>query len=202
MMHRDKVAQSNEEISNLRLFVEQTKDIDGDVAEVGVYEGGTASVIYDAMNPNKHLYLFDSFESGFVGAGEYDPEWIRSLQGAGNLGTFSPLNTSYSEIVKYFQRHSNVTITKGSFPQSENGLLKDKKFSFVHLDVDIYLPTKESLEFFYPKMSKGGVIISHDYFHSNLQGVKKAMDDFFADKPEKIISNPNSFMSQGYIIKQ
>ena len=197
MMNRDKVAQSNEEISNLRLFVEQTKDIDGDVAEVGVYEGGTASVIYDAMNPKKHLYLFDSFEQGFVGAGQYDPPWIAELT-AGHPN----LQSSYSGVVEYFKGKPNVTIVKGSFPQSENGLLKDKKFSFVHLDVDIYLPTKESLEFFYPKMSKGGVIISHDYFHSDLHGVKKAMDDFFADKPEKIISNPNSFMSQGYIIKQ
>ena len=33
MMHKDKVAQSNEEISNLRLFAEQTKDIEGDIAE-------------------------------------------------------------------------------------------------------------------------------------------------------------------------
>lgn len=198
-MHRNQIAQSDDEIENLRLFVEQTKDIPGDMVEVGVYAGGSASVICEVMNPNKHLYLFDSFDTEFPGAGEYDPHFIRE---AGNNNMSNTAVISYEPVKEYFKDKPNVIVTKGSFPQSENGLLKDKKFSFVHLDTDIYVPTKESLEFFYPRMSVGGIIITHDYFHPNIQGVKKAMDDFFADKSEKVVSNPSPFMSQGYIIKQ
>jgi hypothetical protein len=43
----------------------------------------------------------------------------------------------------------------------------------------------------------------HDYFHQDLRGVKIACEEFFADKPEKVISNPiTGSMSQGFIIKQ
>lgn len=55
----------------------------------------------------------------------------------------------------------------------------------MHLDLDLYKATSESIEFFYPRMSKGGIILSHDYLTAS--GVKKAFDDFFSDKPEPII---------------
>ena len=61
----------------------------------------------------------------------------------------------------------------------------NKKFSFVHLDVDLYKSTLDCLKYFYPRVSRGGVIISHDY--PNSDGVNKAFDEFFQDKPEIII---------------
>jgi len=64
--------------------------------------------------------------------------------------------------------------------------LKYKKFAFVHLDVDLYQSTQDCLEWFYPRMSRGGVIVSHDYL-SATQGVKRVFDEFFADKPEPIL---------------
>jgi len=54
----------------------------------------------------------------------------------------------------------------------------------VHIDVDLFEATLASLVFFYPKMNKAGIIISHDY---DEPGVRKAFDDFFADKPEPVI---------------
>src|SRR3989338_3744494 len=44
--------------------------------------------------------------------------------------------------------------------------IKNKKFSLVHFDVDTYESTKNSIEFFYPRMTRGGVILSHDYINS------------------------------------
>ena len=46
------------------------------------------------------------------------------------------------------------------------------------------------MEFFYPRMVPGGVMLTHDY--SLLGGVKKAFDEFFADKPEGIIELPTT----------
>jgi len=199
MMTRDNVMQSNQEVDNLRYYTELTKDVPGDLAEIGVCLGGTASVIYDVMNPNKRLYLFDTFELGFVGVGENDPNWIREPQ----PDMTTKAAQAYSSIVEYFKDKPQVTLVKGSFPQSGQDLLKDKKFSFVHLDVDIYLPTKESLEFFYPRMSVGGVFVIHDYMHQDLKGVKKAVDEFFADKIERptFRYDPDQFMSQVMFIK-
>jgi len=46
------------------------------------------------------------------------------------------------------------------------------------------------LEYFYPRMIPGGVILSHDY--SLLAGVEKAFTEFFADKPEEVIDLPTT----------
>ena len=53
------------------------------------------------------------------------------------------------------------------------------------MDVDLYESTKAGLEFFYPRMSRGGIIMSHDY--PSLNGVLKAVTEFFADKPDPVI---------------
>jgi hypothetical protein len=68
--------------------------------------------------------------------------------------------------------------------------VKDKVFSLVNLDVDCYESTKKSLEFFYPRMSRGGIIISHDYITA--PGVKKAFDDFFEGKTEPVLETAGS----------
>ena len=68
--------------------------------------------------------------------------------------------------------------------------MKDKWFSFVNLDVDTYESTKKCLEFFYPRMSAGGVIVSHDYLRR--QGSRKAVDEYFADKPEPVVETAAS----------
>jgi len=50
------------------------------------------------------------------------------------------------------------------------------------LDADLYESTMAGLEWFYPRLSKGGILVSHDYDTSN--GVNLAFEQFFADKPE------------------
>jgi predicted O-methyltransferase YrrM len=79
-----------------------------------------------------------------------------------------------------------VALYKGLFPLTA-GPVADRKFSFVHLDVDLYESTKASLEWFYPRLSPGAVVMCHDYDHS---GVRKAVDEFLADKPEIAIHQP------------
>ena len=47
----------------------------------------------------------------------------------------------------------------------------------MHLDADLYKPTLAGLEYFYPRLAKGGVILIHDFNH-NWDGVRKAVDEF------------------------
>jgi O-methyltransferase len=63
-------------------------------------------------------------------------------------------------------------------------------FSLVNLDADLYLPTKAGLEFFYPRLSPGGIIIIHDYNYK-WPGIKKAADDFAAGIPEPLVMVPD-----------
>lgn len=153
------------------MATERTEKIMGDIAEVGVYKGGSAKIICEAKG-DKSLYLFDTFEGLPV---------VGALDILFHEGQFK---SSLEEVKSNLHKYKNVYFCKGLFPDSADQI-KNKTFSFVHLDVDIYKSTLDCLYFFYPRMSKGGVIISHDYTVAT--GVKKAFDDFFKDKPEPII---------------
>ncbi len=75
-------------------------------------------------------------------------------------------------------------IYPGLFPDSA-GASSDCRFSFVHLDVDLYESTRAALEFFYPRMNPGGMILSHDYVIAD--GVRNAFDEFFEPKAETVL---------------
>jgi len=152
--------------------VKKTEKIEGDIAEVGVYKGGSAKLICEATK--KPVHLFDTFE-GLPDLGENDdPKQFHK----------GHLSASFESVKSYLTNYPNVYFYKGFFPSTAEPV-KDKKFSFVHLDVDIYESTLNCLKFFYPRMNKRGVIISHDY--STAKGVEKAFDEFFSNKPEMII---------------
>lgn len=157
------------------MAVKNTAKVNGDIAEIGVYKGGSAALICE-VKENKTLYLFDTFE-GLPDLCEMDN--LKVINKGQFLGEFE-------DVKAYLKKYSNVYIYKGLFPSTADPI-KNKRFSFVNLDVDLYKSTLSCLEFFYSKMNKGGIIISHDYTNTNAQGVRKAFDDFFKEKPEPII---------------
>jgi len=157
--------------------VTKTQKLPGEIAEVGVFRGGSAKLI--AETSGKPIHLFDTFEGLPDLTGEDRPDQFRK-------GDYS---AALENVERYLESYPNVILYKGFFPTTA-GPVADKWFSFVHLDVDLYRPTLESLAFFYPRMTRGGIIIGHDYrdiprFHDS--GVKKAFDEFFVDKPEVVI---------------
>lgn len=152
--------------------------LNAEMAEVGVYQGGSARLICEAKGDAK-LHLFDTFE-GLPEVSEVDTvyEDIKFFQ-AKKMG-----NTNMELVSKYLESYSNVFIYKGKFPDTSEPV-KNSVFSFVHLDVDIYESTLNCLKFFYPRLLPGGIIISHDYAAS--QGVRKAFDEFFGEKIKGVI---------------
>jgi O-methyltransferase len=152
--------------------VKKVEKITGDIAEAGVYKGGSAKLICEATK--KTVHLFDTFEG------------LPDLSGMDDLKQFQPGNFSaaFESVKKYLENYPNVNFYKGLFPATA-GPIENKSFSFVHLDLDIYESTLNCLKFFYPRMNKGGCIISHDY--PGAVGVKSAFDEFFKDKPEIVI---------------
>ncbi len=161
------------EAYQLYLAVKNSNKIQGDIAEVGVFKGASAKIICE-IKGDKRLHLFDTFEGLPKPNAFDDPNVFSKNQFASEL----------SEVKDYLIQYPHVNFYKGTFPTTALPV-SDKQFSFVHLDVDLYQSTHDSLTFFYPRMAKGGIIISHDYLNS--LGVRKAVDDFFKDKPEPII---------------
>lgn len=160
--------------------------VDGEIVEVGVYKGGTA-LLFCALKGNKPIHLFDTFE------GLPDIEKIDESTKSFYAGNFKG---NLEEVKDNLKEFLGVYFYKGYFPNTAKPI-ENKRFSFVHLDCDLYKSTKEALEFFYPRMNKQGIIISHDYI--NTKGVKKAFDEFFYNKPEIIIAFPLS--NQCMIVK-
>ncbi len=150
-----------------------TNGVKGAVAEAGVYKGEFAQYI-NALFPDRKLYLFDSFE-GFdkdTVIKEYDNTdqtdlWIETLK-----------DTSVSTVMEKMKYKNNVVIKKGFFPQSAEGV--EETFAFVNLDMDIYLPTYEGLNFFWDKLAKGGYIFVHDFRHWD--GIESAVLKFCSEK--------------------
>lgn len=164
--------QCDHEAYQIYVTVKGLKKIKGDLAEVGVCEGGTAKIMCEAKE-DKPLHLFDTFE-GIPGVDDVDKSHFYQGQFASSLGRVKEFLKGYKQVYFY----------KGVFPGTAKGV-RDKSFSFVHLDVDIYSSTLDCLQFFYPRMSSGGIIISHDYHKAS--GVRKAFDEFFKNKREPII---------------
>jgi O-methyltransferase len=171
------------EAAQLMLALEAVSKIPGDVAEVGSFEGVSAKLL--AMTDRRRtLHIFDTFE-GLPTPGKKDSTGFYSGQ----------YMASEAEVKKYLQGFS-VQIYKGLFP-STAGPITDKTFAFVHLDVDLYDSTKACLEFFYPRMAAGGIILTHDYAARD-EGVYRAFQEFFADRPEPVIELGGN---QGMVVK-
>jgi len=140
----------------------------GNLAEVGVYKGYSAKMICETKGSNS-LYLFDTF-SGLPKPTEIDSPYEE--------GDYS---STEEEVKQCLNKYENVEITKGIFPFSATERIKSLKFIFVHIDTDLYDSILNSLNFFYPRMEQGGIMMIHDAL---TDGGKEAIKDFFQDKPE------------------
>jgi hypothetical protein len=166
-------------------YFEYSLGIEGARAECGVYSGFSALLLCKtaaAHHPGyagEGFHLFDSFE-GLSEIGRED----RVIKPGGDAGS-SPYSKGDMRVPVDFVRgvfrgFPLVSINPGWIPGVFAGI-PDRRWSFVHIDVDLYEPTLASLEYFYPRLSKGGVIVNDDYASADFPGSGKAWDDFCAD---------------------
>jgi hypothetical protein len=160
--------------------------VPGDITECGSRQGRSAWFILSSIGDlsSRAFRIFDSF------AGLSDPSKHDERPGGASAWRRGDLATSEAALIRNlepFQR--SVHIYKGWIPSRFNEV-SDRKFALVHVDVDLYEPTRASLEFFYERTVPRGMIVCDDYGSVYCPGARKAMDDFFADKPEPIIHLP------------
>lgn len=139
-------------IETFKLAAEEIRqrNVSGNVAEVGVFRGEFAWYINSAF-PEKKCYLFDTFE-GFLEK-EAKEEVAKGNATRGFLEAYKNTNIKYvMEKMIYPER---IVIKKGAFPESLEGL--EETFAFVSVDVDFEDSIYDCLEYFYPRMSEGGI---------------------------------------------
>ena len=166
-------------------------NVEGAFVELGVYQGETAEIIHE-MDLSRDFHLFDTFE-GFD-----DKDLVLEKNKDDRYTTNNFSDTQLNKVKEIFKGSSNVFFYKGYFPDTSVDL-KEEKFAFVNIDADLYKPTISALEYFYPKLSPGGVIIVHDYNHT-WDGAKQALDEFIITIPECLIEIPD-WQGSAMIIK-
>ena len=162
----------------------------GDTAECGVFSGASSYLICVHNRsldgePREHL-MFDSFE------GLSAPE-----RGDGDHWSKGDLSVSLDQVKQTLGAFDRTRFYPGWIPE-RFAEVAERQFSFVHIDVDLYQPTRDSFEFFYPRMSPGGIILCDDYGFTSCPGATKAIDDYLADKPEKMLALSGG---GGFVIK-
>ncbi len=156
------------------------KNVPGDTVECGVYQGESSYIMCRVNEENKLFqrthHIFDSFEGFSAPLDEDGTHWKE-----GDLScNMETVNEKLSEF-------SNISIHKGWIPERFPDV-EHHDFCFVHIDVDLYNPTRDSVEFFYPRMSEGGIILCDDYGFDTCPGATKAIDEFLQSKREKMVS--------------
>lgn len=135
------------------------------IAEVGVYKGGSLKLLADSF-PAAVVIGFDTFE------GLPSEHWNKN-----EIHKPGDFNDTDIKSVYEFIDNPRVILVKGLFPDTGKNY-KDMIFDFVHIDTDFYEGVKESIKFFYPRLSEGGIMAFDDYGWSNCPGVKKALNEF------------------------
>jgi len=182
-LYRDgRVGQQIEELYILYQLTKLTELIGGDIAEVGVFQGGTAKLIA-TLKKDRSLHLFDSF------CGMLETTDGKDLHQKGDF-----TETSVESVKQYLSKFDDIHFYPGWFPETAEPV-KDKTFSLIHLDVDLYKSTLDALEFFYPRLNHGGFIVSHDYHSIACPGVSEAFEEYFHGKVESILSFPQSLQA-------
>jgi O-methyltransferase len=166
----------------------RTRDIAGDVAECGVYRGATLLAMglqLEQTKSDKRVFGFDSF-SGFDNEVEVDAAMPHANDPSMRVGAFN--DTTESRLrrrIASFGLTQRIFLHKGFFKQTLVDDIKER-FSFVHLDCDLYESYKDCLAFFYPRMTPGGLILLDEYLDPSWPGCKIATDEFLNGKPETI----------------
>lgn len=164
------------EANQLISLVRSTAKLGGAMAEVGVYRGASARLIFET-DSTRPLHLFDTFE-GLPAPDATDTEL--------HLGRFekNQFSCSLPSVKNFLGSAPNMHFHPGFFPNTGEEA-KDERFSFVHSDVDLYESTRSVLEFFYPRLLRGGIILTHDFITAH--GPHKAFTEFFENVPEPLI---------------
>lgn len=160
--------------------------VEGDVAEVGCNAGKTSvflRMVMEYFDPDRELHVYDSFQ-GLPAPGPYD-NYLREGE----------CRARPHDVLDTFARWGLVPpiIHEGWFDETLPEELPDK-IAFAYIDVDFYGPTKTTLEHVYPRLTKGAIAVFDDYCDreknpqawDSLPGPKRACDEFFVDKPERV----------------
>lgn len=159
--------------------------VPGDVLEVGSWRGGSGAVLGRALAEGaggtggeragapsaasaRTIFLADTF-AGVVKAGTRDTYY----KGGEHA------NTSVDTVQELLARVgvTNVELLAGIFPDDRGEEIADRRFLLCHIDVDVYQSARDTFEWVWPRMVRGGVVIFDDYGFYGCEGVTSYVNE-------------------------
>lgn len=174
----------------------------GLVAECGCCLGLSSYVLCgylklaDSRFDGRGYRIFDSF-AGLSEPREEDAfqetdsqaAMFRSMRKQGSYAA------TLGEVKRALHRYPGIEYYPGWIPDAFPDE-PDARYRFVHVDVDLYQPTRDSLEYFYPRLVPGGMIVCDDY---NWPGARKAIEEYCARANARFSPTP---YHQAYIVRR
>lgn len=176
----------------------QAVHLEGDFVEMGVHLGTGSHLFGFALDRygkgHQQLWSIDSFE----GLSEPDERDVNLQNGEHFWRKHSLNNVSVDYVRSMLGQHTcKIHVVQGWIPDVFQHV-STTKVALAHIDVDIFQPTFDALAFLYTKMVPGGMILFDDYGFPMCPGARKAIDEFFSDKRERVIPLPTG---QALVIK-
>lgn len=190
-------------------------DLPGSIVECGVFKGQsllTFIKLVEVLCPGdtlKKVIGFDTF-GGFVGLDDKDgaPDERRGkVTGGWNSSEFLPVLEQLIAVAQkdsYIPRFKRVELVKGDVTETIPTYVRANpglRISLLHLDVDLYGPTKAALDHLYPLVVPGGVVLLDEYGMPGFPGESAAFDEYFGDRRPVLRKFPYTPTPGGYFIK-
>lgn len=189
-------------------------NLPGDIIELGVYRGTSLMhwanfiEIRNMGDRHKQVFGFDNF-SGFTSITNKDgkiDETVCKEEGGFDAGFFEEILEDAISIYdkdRFIPYKPRVILIKGNIEETVPKFVEDHpglRISLIHFDCDMYEPTKVGLEYFWPLVVPGGVVLLDEYGIRPWEGESKAVDEYFNGevKINRFDWAPNP---GGYIVK-
>jgi O-methyltransferase len=159
----------------------------GDVIECGCWHGHSTLAIATLLAQrgfDGRFHVFDSFEGGLSGFQPEDESFFR-LSEEEKRAQVRQFASAFASVQALLAPFPFVELHRGWIP----AVLAEYRpvvTRFVHIDVDMYAPTKAALEYFWDSVVPGGCIVIDDYNHSVFEGATRAVDEFLQDKRPRL----------------
>lgn len=200
----DGKTKSIEKQYNTIQFLRLVLPLQGGIAECGTFKGLGSFMFchylrgHDPGYDGKDFYIFDSFE----GLSEPEAKDVIDDTRVGTTGQAymgaGAFHGGLDQVRHALREFPAIEFHQGWIPDRFKDL-PERQYRFVHIDVDLYQPTRDSLEYFYPRLCEGGVIVCDDYAHLQWPGARKALDEYCDPKGITVLSLTTG---QGVIIKR
>jgi len=152
-------------------LVDMVADCEGDLLEVGVWRGGTGALIArraQLSGINATVYLCDTF-AGVVKASDKDPVYVG--------GEHADASVRHVNALLQDLGLANARVLPGIFPDDTGHAIRDSKFRFCHIDVDVYQSAKEIVDWIWGRLEVGGIIVYDDYGIQTTAGITRLVDE-------------------------